>query len=54
MPINQEDLSVTLLSFSYAVLQGLRSLGLGCSDTDDEAYLHLWRYDYVYVYMIIA
>lgn len=44
VPINQEDQAVTLLSFSYVVIEGLRTLGLGYSAPAGEAYLHLWRY----------
>lgn len=42
-PINQEDLTGTMLSFSYVPLDPLRRLGLDVSDEDAEAYLHLWN-----------
>merc|ERR1711871_23432 len=43
IPINQEDLSATLLSFSYNVLFGLRTLGYYVSDDDAADYCHFWR-----------
>jgi ER-bound oxygenase mpaB/B'/Rubber oxygenase, catalytic domain len=43
IPINQEDLAGTMLSFSYVPLDPLRRLGLSVSDEDAEAYLHLWN-----------
>lgn len=44
LPINQEDLMATLLSFSVNVLYSMRVLGAQLSDYDELAYLHLWRY----------
>jgi hypothetical protein len=43
VPINQEDLAGTLMTFSYMVLDGLARLGVELSDDDREAYLHCWQ-----------
>jgi uncharacterized membrane protein len=43
LPCNQEEQAYTLLTFSYVYLQGLRTLGLGLSAADEEAYLHTWN-----------
>ena len=45
-PINQEDMMVTLLSFSVSVLDTIEKTTLGGSLTraDEDAYIHLWRY----------
>jgi len=42
-PINQEDLGATMLSFSWAIIDGLRRMGHDVSDADAEAYLHCWK-----------
>lgn len=39
-PINQEDMAATSLAFSYIVLLGLRRLGVGTSEEQEEDYLH--------------
>jgi hypothetical protein len=43
LPCNQEQLAYTLLTFHYVFLRGLRSLGIGLSGPDEEAYLHAWN-----------
>jgi hypothetical protein len=43
VPINQEDLAATLMSFSWIVMDGLRRMGHPVSDADAEAYLHCWK-----------
>jgi len=43
LPINQEDISGTLMSFSYSVLEGLDQLGIEVSDEEREAYIHCWN-----------
>ena len=43
IPINQEDLAGTMLSFSYVPVEPMRRLGIPVSDEDAEAYLHLWN-----------
>jgi len=42
VPVNQEDLLLTLISFSWVLLDGLEKLGVTVSPTDQEAYLHCW------------
>ncbi|HEY8209097.1 MAG TPA: oxygenase MpaB family protein [Myxococcaceae bacterium] len=43
LPINQEDLAGTLMSFSWVGLDGLEKLGVDLSADDREAYLHCWN-----------
>jgi len=43
VPINQEDLAGTLMSFSWVGVDGLKKLGLELSADDREAYLHCWN-----------
>ncbi|MEA2451236.1 MAG: hypothetical protein QOG63_3168 [Thermoleophilaceae bacterium] len=43
VPICQEDLLGTLLSFSDIVVKSLRRLGVRVSDQEAEDYLYLWR-----------
>jgi ER-bound oxygenase mpaB/B'/Rubber oxygenase, catalytic domain len=43
LPINQEDLAGTLLSFSFITLDGLRRLGYVLSNDEIEGYLHAWK-----------
>ncbi len=42
LPVNQEDLAGTLMSFSWIVLDGLEKLGVTLPDSEREAYLHCW------------
>lgn len=42
-PVNQEDLLMTHLSFSFVVLQGLRKIGISIAKEEAKAYLHLWK-----------
>jgi hypothetical protein len=42
MPINQEDLAGTLMSFSFVVLDGLERLGAELALADREAYFRAW------------
>src|SRR5258708_3023338 len=42
LPVNQEDLLLTLTSFSWVVLDGLEKLGVTISQADQEANLHCW------------
>jgi len=44
LPINQADLGATNLSFSIALIHGVRSIGLKLSRDDADAIIHLWRY----------
>jgi len=43
VPINQEDLAGTLMSFSSIVLDGLKKLGIDIDPAIQEAYLAAWR-----------
>ncbi len=42
-PINQEDMAGTLMSFSIAIIEGLRLLHVPLTRAQEEAYLHLWK-----------
>jgi len=42
LPINQEDMAGTNLSFSLIVIRGLRMLGYSVSETDQAAFMHTW------------
>ena len=44
LPINQEDMVGTLLSFSSNVLETIQRMTGRLTRADEEAYLHLWRY----------
>ncbi len=43
LPINQEDLAMTLMSFSWVVLDGLERLGLRVEPEQGQAYFEAWR-----------
>ncbi len=43
LPVNQEDLAGTLMSFSWIALDGLAKLNVSLTEADREAYLHLWN-----------
>lgn len=43
-PINQEDMMGTLLSFSINILETISTIKGYVSRTDEDDYLHLWRY----------
>jgi hypothetical protein len=42
IPINQEDMAGTNLSFSLIVIRGLRMLGYNVSQADQAAFMHIW------------
>jgi mpaB/rubber oxygenase-like protein len=42
-PINQEDLAITLMTFSIAILDGLDQFGIEEEEDKKEAYLHFWN-----------
>ena len=42
LPINQEDMAGTLMTFSFLVLDGLHRLGIELKKEDQEAYLATW------------
>jgi len=43
LPINQDELAYTLLTFHYVFLRSLRRLGLGLTPAEEDAYLHGWN-----------
>ncbi len=43
VPINQEDLLATLMSFTWVVFQALERAGVRISDRDASCYLHTWN-----------
>ena len=43
VPINQEDLAGTLMTFSYHVMHGLEMLGIPIEPEEQEAYCETWR-----------
>jgi hypothetical protein len=43
LPINQEELAYTLLTFSWVALGALRALGVVVTPDDERAYLHCWN-----------
>ena len=43
VPVNQEDLAYTLLTFGYALPRGLAHWGAPVEPEQREAFLHLWR-----------
>ena len=43
LPINQEDMAGTNLSFSFIILRGLRKSGRIISPADAEAFQHMWN-----------
>ncbi|MEM6829347.1 MAG: oxygenase MpaB family protein [Bacteroidota bacterium] len=42
-PINQEDMTGTLMAFSALILEGFETLGVTLSEVEKEAYIHCWR-----------
>ncbi len=42
-PINQEDLAITLMTFSISILDALDKSGIEESNEKKEAYLHTWK-----------
>ncbi len=43
VPINQEDLAATLMTFSYLVLDGLDKMNMRVTPLQQEAYIDTWR-----------
>ncbi len=43
VPINQEDLAATLMTFSYLVLEGLGKMNMRVTDEQAQAYIDTWR-----------
>lgn len=44
IPINQEDMLVTLLAFSYNMVHAIANCGINLTQQEKEDYLHCWRY----------
>ncbi len=44
VPINQEDLAITLGVFCYINLRSLRRMGIRFSSSDIDCYVQMWRY----------
>ncbi len=44
LPLNQEDLALTLMTFATVVLDSLAKLNLYVSPEEQESYVHTWRY----------
>jgi hypothetical protein len=42
LPINQEDMAGTNLSFSLIVIRGLRMMGYSVNQDDQAAFMHIW------------
>jgi squalene cyclase len=43
VPINQQHLAGTLMTFSSVVVDGLRGMGIAVDDAEADAWLHLWK-----------
>jgi len=43
LPINQEDLAFTLLTFGHVIPQSMRTLGVKLTNQEYEAFLHSWN-----------
>ncbi len=43
LPVNQEDMAGTNLSFSFIVVRGLRKFGLTIEYAEQQAFMHLWN-----------
>jgi ER-bound oxygenase mpaB/B'/Rubber oxygenase, catalytic domain len=41
-PVNQEDMVYTLMTFSYVVVEGFRTMGYRMTDAQRDAYIHCW------------
>lgn len=42
-PINQEDLAITLMTFSLSMVEAMETSGVPLSDEEAAAYLHCWK-----------
>jgi hypothetical protein len=43
LPINQEDMVYTLMTFSYVVIEGFRKMGYDMTGPQREGYIHCWN-----------
>ena len=43
LPINQEDMVYTLMTFSYVVVEGFRTMGYDMTEAQRDGYIHCWN-----------
>ena len=43
LPINQEDMVYTLMTFSYVVIEGFRVMGYDMTEAQRDGYVHCWN-----------
>jgi hypothetical protein len=43
VPVNLEDMLGTVMGFSYLVIEGMRTLGVGLTPQEEEDFFYLWR-----------
>ena len=43
LPINQEDMVYTLMTFSYVVIEGFRIMGYDMTEAQRDGYVHCWN-----------
>ena len=43
VPANQEDMLGTIMGFSYLVIEGMRTLQVGLTESEEEDFLYVWR-----------
>ena len=43
LPINQEDMVYTLMTFSYVVIEGFRTMGYDMTEAERDGYVHCWN-----------
>jgi hypothetical protein len=43
LPINQEDMVYTLMTFSYVVIEGFRTMGYDMTERQRQGYIHCWN-----------
>lgn len=43
VPANQEDMLGTIMGFSYLVIEGMRSLQVGLTESEEEDFFYVWR-----------
>jgi len=43
LPINQEDMAYTLMTFSYVVIEGFRTMGYPMTEAQRDGYIHCWN-----------
>jgi hypothetical protein len=43
VPVNQEDMLGTVMGFSFLVIEGMRTLDIGLTRTEEEDFFYVWR-----------